>query len=688
MPAVLSADDFLELVRKSGVVDEKPLSAHLDALRAAGRCPGDASQLGSALVSAGLLTDFQAENLLAGRWKRFTIGKYKVLSRIGSGGMGQVFLCEHKLMRRRVAVKVLPAAKAQDELARERFYREARAVAALDHPNIVHAYDIDQDDKLHFLVMEYVDGANLQDIVQKQGPLDVPHACHYVRQAALGLDHASHNGIVHRDIKPGNILIDRAGVAKILDMGLARFFNDEDDPLTAELEGNVLGTADYLAPEQAIDSHGVDVRADIYSLGGTFYFLLTGRTPFGDGTVSQKLLWHANRQPKPIGEFRKGVPPDVEAIVFKMMAKSPDERYQTPADVARALIPFTLTSVHAKPPPEMPHLIAAASSAAMAVNATRPTGIAAPSPASESPPVAAQVVQMIEGTPWEGMASDTAKGLVTPDKIAPAIRVGTRAEVTIHSRERRRLRMVIAAIAVPFVLIIAVILWVFVLRQPAVPVATARPVLVVTREPTRVHHYKSIQLALRNASRGDVIHIDNEVHEENVYVDPSRGPTEVTLRAVPGKLVSWKSARKDETTPLLSLSKAFGFKLVGTGLTLDGALEGKRRVKDLVSISLLSPDLTVAEVRVENFAEAAIHLMNAAGEANRPIRILGITGRAEPGAAGILFNVSANLIGPSVCDYIEIDDSCRFEGLALKDAVKKREKGVVGTNIKLPVAAK
>src|SRR5438132_9950978 len=143
--------------------------------------------------------------------------------------MGQVYLCEHKLMRRRVAVKVLPTAKAADDAARERFYREARAVAALDHPNIVHAYDIDQDENLHFLVMEYVDGSSFQDIVKRFGPLDIARACHYVRQAALGLDHAHQAGLVHRDIKPGNIMLDRGGVVKILDMGLARFFNDEDD---------------------------------------------------------------------------------------------------------------------------------------------------------------------------------------------------------------------------------------------------------------------------------------------------------------------------------------------------------------------------------------------------------------------------------------------------------------------------
>src|SRR5437762_10711885 len=275
MPAPTSNDELLELVQKSGVLEEKRLEAHLQKLRDSNDLPDEPAKLAAALVRDGLLTNFQSEQLMQGKWRRFAIGKYKVLERLGSGGMGSVYLCEHKLMRRRVAVKVLPTAKAADPSSLERFYREARAVAALDHPNIVHAYDIDQDEKLHFLVMEYVDGASLQEIVKKTGPMDVTRAAHYMRQSARGLQHAHDTaGIVHRDIKPGNILVDRTGAVKVLDMGLARFFNDEEDILTKKYDENVLGTADYLAPEQALDSHGVDIRADIYSLGATFYFCL------------------------------------------------------------------------------------------------------------------------------------------------------------------------------------------------------------------------------------------------------------------------------------------------------------------------------------------------------------------------------------------------------------------------------
>jgi serine/threonine protein kinase len=276
--------------------------------------------------------------------------------------MGSVYLCEHKLMRRRVAVKVLPTAKAEDPASLERFYREARAVAALDHPNIVRAYDIDQDEKLHFLVMEYVDGASLQEIVKKTGrPLDVARAAHYMRQAALGLQHAHETaGLVHRDIKPGNILVDRTGGVKILDMGLARFFHDEEDILTRKYDENILGTADYLAPEQALDSHTVDIRADIYSLGATFYFCLTGRPPFNEGTVAQKLIWHQTRRPRPIRQIRPEVPEGLAVLIDKMMAKDPAQRPQIPLAIAEALAPWTATPIGPPPGEEMPQMSPAA----------------------------------------------------------------------------------------------------------------------------------------------------------------------------------------------------------------------------------------------------------------------------------------------------------------------------------------
>jgi serine/threonine protein kinase len=361
MPLPNTAPELLELVRKSGVLEGKRLDAYLDQLTASATMPAEAAKLAGLMVRDGMVTHFQAEQFMLGKWRRFTIGKYKVLEKLGSGGMGSVYLCEHKLMRRRVAVKILPTAKAEDPAALERFYREARAVAALDHPNIVRAYDIDQDEKLHYLVMEHVDGSNLQEIIKKTGPLDPSRAAHYIRQAALGLQHAHEAaGLVHRDIKPGNILVDRNGIVKVLDMGLARFFHEEEDSITRKYDESVLGTADYLAPEQAINSHEVDIRADIYSLGATLYFVLTGKTPFNEGSIAQKLIWHQTRQPKSVKLLRAEVPDGIAAVIEKSMAKDPNQRFSTPQAMAEALSPWTQEPI---PPPsaaEMPQLSRAA----------------------------------------------------------------------------------------------------------------------------------------------------------------------------------------------------------------------------------------------------------------------------------------------------------------------------------------
>ncbi|MCI0684091.1 MAG: protein kinase, partial [Gemmataceae bacterium] len=396
----------------------KRFDAWLQKLKGAGPLPAKPNEAAGLLIRDGILTQFQAEQILQGKWRRFTIGKYKVLERLGAGGMGSVYLCEHKLMRRRVAVKVLPTAKAQDDAALQRFYREARAVAALDHPNIVHAYDIDQDDSLHFLVMEYVDGSSLQDIVKKAGPMDIVRACHYIRQAAQGLEHAHDSGLIHRDIKPGNILIERSGVVKILDMGLARFFNDDDDVLTKKFDENVLGTADYLAPEQAIDSHEVDIRADIYSLGATFYYMLTGRTPFGDGTVAQKLLWHQTRHPKLVTEFRPEVSPALATVIAKMMNKDREQRYQTPAEVSQALEPFTQEAVGPPPDAEMPQLsLAAVGPGAAADTAQAP----APKPQATPVPRALQGMSSKASPPSAPTSAPTPRTLPSaPPPTAPA----------------------------------------------------------------------------------------------------------------------------------------------------------------------------------------------------------------------------------------------------------------------------
>lgn len=357
MPAPTNLTEFLDLVRRSGLLPEAKLDEVIERHRIHGTLPPTIDPFAALLVREGLLTFFQAKQLKLGRYKRFTIGsKYRLLELIGAGGMGAVYLCEHTLMKRLVALKVLPVEKLEDHQNLERFHREARAVAALDHPNIVRAYDIDQHDKLHFLVMEYVDGNSLQDIIARHGPMDPIRAAHYIAQAAVGLQHAHELGMVHRDVKPGNVLLDRTGVIKVLDMGLARFFNKQQDSVTEKYDDKcVLGTADYLAPEQAMSST-VDIRADIYSLGGTFYYMLTGQTPFPEGTIAAKLVAHQTREPKPIPEFRTDVPEGMLEVLCRMMRKEPRDRYQEPIEAAEALAEWADLPIDPPPVKEMPGL--------------------------------------------------------------------------------------------------------------------------------------------------------------------------------------------------------------------------------------------------------------------------------------------------------------------------------------------
>jgi WD40 repeat protein/tRNA A-37 threonylcarbamoyl transferase component Bud32 len=295
------------------------------------------------LLQRNWLTPYQLNQVFQGRERTLVLGPYVLLERLGEGGMGTVFKARHQLMDRVVALKVIRKEQLADEEAVRRFHREIRAAAQLHHPNIVMAYDADHVGDVHFLVMEYVEGTDLGKLVRKEGPLPPEKACDYVRQAALGLQHAHERGMVHRDIKPGNLLLSKAGVVKILDMGLARLSQGAGDQTVAgdlTREGSVMGTPDYIAPEQAEESHTVDIRADIYSLGCALYHLLTRSVPFPGGSLAQKLIKHRYHEPAALEAVRPGLPAGLDAVVRRMMAKEPGQRYQTPAEVAAALEPF------------------------------------------------------------------------------------------------------------------------------------------------------------------------------------------------------------------------------------------------------------------------------------------------------------------------------------------------------------
>jgi hypothetical protein len=260
--------------------------------------------------------------------------RYRILRHLGTGGMGAVYLAEHRVMQRLVALKVILPEWTADAESVERFHREIRAAARLSHPNIVAAYDAEQAGDAHLLVMEYVEGQTLADLTARQGPLSVSEACEYVRQAALGLQHAHERRLVHRDLKPHNLMLTTGSprLVKILDFGLARFASEPDAAARLTRSRLVMGTADYMAPEQADDPRQADVRADLYSLGCTLFHLLTGQVLFPSESTQLKLIAH-RRQPPPLDRL----PPPLSAVLARLLAKRPEDRYQTPAEAAAAL---------------------------------------------------------------------------------------------------------------------------------------------------------------------------------------------------------------------------------------------------------------------------------------------------------------------------------------------------------------
>jgi serine/threonine protein kinase len=284
------------------------------------------------------------------------LGEYELLEKLGEGGMGTVYRAEHTKLKRIVALKVLPKGRREDERAIARFEREMKAVGRLDHPNIVRAHDAREVEGTRFLVMEYVEGLDLGKVVRRVGPLSVADACELIRQAALGLQSAHQHGLVHRDVKPSNLMLTARGEVKLLDLGLARFQSDQPAGEEMTRAGQAVGTPDYMAPEQISDTHSVDIRADIYSLGCTLYKLLTGQAPFSGPQYEghfEKMEAHLKKPIPPIRQFRADVPPELVAVINRMLAKEPGLRFGTPAEVADAVGPLATGS-------DLPGLLACA----------------------------------------------------------------------------------------------------------------------------------------------------------------------------------------------------------------------------------------------------------------------------------------------------------------------------------------
>jgi serine/threonine protein kinase len=362
--APANAKDLSALIVRSRLLGPDDLKAALRNLQPTGSDAEDLEAVRRALVAGKHLTEYQAAHLMRGHVDGFFLGPYKILERIAKGRMAGVYKGVHS-SGQVVAIKVLPASRAKDPEVLARFQREARLLTRLDHPNVVRAFHVGEAEGKHYLVLEYLDGDPLADVLAKRKRLPPPEAMRIVREALLGLQHIHERGMIHRDLEPANLML--VGVAeatdrpvKILDIGLGKAVFDEGtssttDPSQLTGDGVLIGTPDYLAPEQARSARTADIRADIYSLGCVLYHALTGQPPFPDKSVVMQVMRHATEPPRPLADALPDVPDGLQNVVNWMLAKDPAQRYATPEKAAQALNLLVRNTPPARPaPPPLP----------------------------------------------------------------------------------------------------------------------------------------------------------------------------------------------------------------------------------------------------------------------------------------------------------------------------------------------
>jgi serine/threonine-protein kinase len=372
---------FLEAIRSSSILSQRQFEK-LEASVAEGDYPTEPDKLASRLVKDGILTEYQARQVLKGKSQSLVFGRYVILDFLGKGGMGKVYKAWHRMMGRVVALKILDPRYVQNSQALARFHREMQLVGRLDHPNVVRAFDADHVGEYHFIAMEFVAGKTLEELLIERGALPPAEVVYFASQAADGLAHAHARGVLHRDIKPSNLLLTDARKIKLLDFGLGTLLASEELPSSLTAAGITVGTPDYISPEQA-RMVKLDGRSDLYSLGCSMYHLISGQLPFKGESSMDCILGRITGQAVPISEVRPGLPPRLVQSLEKMMATNPDERYQT-AEEAAAALRSLLRPKNVASAPAAPAVAASTVTAPASAPAPAPTRV--PSRQASSPP--------------------------------------------------------------------------------------------------------------------------------------------------------------------------------------------------------------------------------------------------------------------------------------------------------------
>lgn len=464
----LKASRFYRAALQSGLIDEAGLEACWEQIPPEKRTPDAIDRrLARQAITMGRITLWQAQQLMAGRSTGYRIDKYILLDLLGRGGMGRVYLAKDVRLNRRVALKILSQERMNNPRAIARFQREAKVGAQLQHEHLVRVYDEGDSGGVRYLVMEYIEGKNIGQLIGEQSAIPWPTAARLARQVALGLEHAQLKGLIHRDVNPCNILVTVDGTAKLTDLGLAIDLADQDN---VTRDGATVGTFDYVSPEQARHSRSVDTRADVYSLGCTLFHMIAGRVPFPVTSLPEKLYAHQLHDPEPLNELVPGVPEGLADVVRKMMRKRPEERQQSPMEVAQALEPYAI---------ESGWTTTTAPAATVAAVAARPAAAGAPAATAPDPWAAALNLDLgprttsagsrpsgtAPGSSPSGSGPEVAVGdsffpldLGPDDPLIDGLKVAPRPRAPIFGRIPQKARVIAGAVAVALIAAVVAIL--------------------------------------------------------------------------------------------------------------------------------------------------------------------------------------------------------------------------------------